>query len=35
MYENYSQECNNNIDNLNNNIKKLNEQIDNNKKLLN
>ena len=35
MYEKYSQECNNNIDNLNNNIKKLNEQIDNNKKLLN
>ena len=35
MYENYSQECNNNIDNLNNNIKKLNEQIDNNQKLLN
>ena len=35
MYENYSQECNNNIDNLNSNIKKLNEQIDNNQKLLN
>ena len=35
MYEKYSQECNNNIDNLNNNIKKLNEQIDNNQKLLN
>lgn len=35
LYENYSQECNNNIDNLNNNIKKLNEQIDNNQKLLN
>ena len=34
IYENYSKECNNNIDSLNSNIKKLNEQIDNNKKLL-
>ena len=34
IYENYSKECNSNIDSLNSNIKKLNEQIDNNKKLL-
>ena len=34
FYENYSKECNSNIDDLNSNIKKLNEQIDNNKKLL-
>ena len=34
IYENYSKECNNNIDSLNSNIKKLNEQIDNNKRLL-
>ena len=35
IYENYSKECNTQIDDLNNNIKKLNDQIDNNKKLLN
>ena len=34
IYENYSKECNSNIENLNNNIKKLTDQIDNNKKLL-
>ena len=35
IYENYSKECNSNIENLNNNIKKLTDQIDSNKKLLN
>ena len=34
MYENYTKECNANIENLNNEIKKLNEQIDNNKQIL-
>jgi hypothetical protein len=34
IYENYSKECNNNIDSLNSNNKNLNEQIDNYKKLL-
>jgi hypothetical protein len=34
IYENYSKECNTNIENLNNEIKKLNEQIDNSQKLI-
>ena len=35
IYENYSKECNSNIENLNNNIKQLTEQINNNNTLLN